>query len=424
MKSIIKKFIPAFILSWYYSFWPFLGFLFYRNPSRKITVIGITGTNGKTTVTHLATQILEDAGYKVASISSLRFKIGSREWTNDLKMTMPGRMRIQQFLRDAVRADCRYVVMEVTSEGIKQKRHLYIQFDTAVFTNLTPEHIESHGSFEKYRRAKGEFFAIPHRTSIVNFDDENAEYFLGFDAAQKIVYSAAASEGGGINSYDSVLAASRVSLGSADISFDVGNVGFRVPLLGQFNVANTLAALSVGLAQGLGLASMQLSLTQARGIPGRMEVMSEKPFRVIVDYAHTPDALQKVYQTLGHSRLVCVLGAAGGGRDVWKRPELGRIAAQHCGRIILTDEDPYDENPASILQEVAAGIADKQTMTTILDRREAIGAALDAAEDGDTVIITGKGAEPWLMGAHGTRIAWDDRKVVREELKALLSTHT
>ena len=169
IKSFLKWLLPDWIFEKIYHavFWPVLGVILYRNPSRKIKIIGVTGTNGKTTVVHLATHILESAGFNVASLSSLRFKIGHAEWKNILKMTMPGRLKMQKFLRQAVNARCDYLVMEVTSEGIKQNRHRFINFDTVVFTNLTPEHIESHGSFEKYKENKGKLFALPHRVSII-----------------------------------------------------------------------------------------------------------------------------------------------------------------------------------------------------------------------------------------------------------------
>ena len=396
-------------------------------------MIGITGTNGKTTVVHLATRILEDEGYKVASISSLRFKIGEREWTNDLKMTMPGRMRIQKFLHDAADAGCSHVVLEVTSEGIRQGRHRFIRFDTAVFTNLTPEHIESHGSFEKYREAKGQFFKARHRTSIVNLDDEAAGYFLHFDADEKLGYSIEQSVGDDF-SFSTVCAQNR-SVDASGVSFDIGDVSFKVPLFGTFNVHNALAAICIGLAQGVELEPMSRFLARVQGVPGRMELVVRKPFRVIVDYAHTPDALEKVYGTIlelkkDNSKMVCVLGATGGGRDKWKRPEFGRIAAQYCDEILLTDEDPYDENPTSILEQIEVGFSKipnskfqiPNSYIKILDRREAIREALKQARPGDTVVITGKGAEPWMVVARGRKIPWDDRKIVREELKALSST--
>lgn len=430
MKSLVKKVTPPFILSGYYLLWPLLGSFLYRWPSRDMKVIGITGTNGKTTVTHLATRILEDEGYKVASISSLRFKIGEREWTNSLKMTMPGRTRIQKFLRDAADEGCSHVVLEVTSEGIRQRRHRFIQFDTAVFTNLTPEHIESHGSFEKYREAKGQFFTARHRVSIVNLDDEAAGYFLHFDADEKLGYSITQSVGDDF-SFSTVHAQNR-SVDVAGVSFDIGDVSFEVPLFGTFNVHNALAAICIGLSQGVELEPMSRFLARIQGIPGRMELVARIPFRVVVDYAHTPDALEKVYGTISelkkdNSKMICVLGATGGGRDKWKRPEFGKLAAKYCDEIILTDEDPYDEEPMSILQEVEEGIKSykqAKSYNLILDRREAIRVALMRAQEADTVIITGKGAEPWMVVARGRKIPWDDRKIVREELETLLSTHT
>lgn len=397
---MLKKVIPPLFFDWYYQFWPLLGALIYRFPayspgriSRHIKVIGITGTNGKTTVAHLATDIFEAAGYKVASISSLRFKIKDREWNNDLKMTMPGRIAIQKFLRNAVNEGCDYAVLEVTSEGIKQHRHDFIDFDVAVFTNLTPEHIERHGGFENYKTTKGELFKKA-KTCIINSDDENAEYFSSLCAGKKYGYS--------------------VKSNNLDLTLPL-------PLPGEFNLYNALAAAYVGLSQGVDMQIIKMAFEKFKGVPGRMEVVTNEPFSVVVDYAHTPDALQKVYETLSggnpksearNSKLICVLGAAGGGRDKWKRPELGKIAAKYCDQIILTDEDPYDENPTEIIQQIMAGV---QNATVELDRRAAIKKALQIARPRDTVIITGKGAEPWMMTKQG-KIPWDDRKIVREAL--------
>ena len=404
MKSVIKKITPEFFLGWYHQFWPLLGAILFRTPSRHIKVIGITGTNGKTTVTHLATEILEAAGYKVASISSLRFKIGDREWKNELKMTMPGRMKIQKFLREAVDARCQYVVMEVTSEGIKQYRHKFIDFDLAVFTNLTPEHIESHGGFENYKKAKGELFKIA-KEAVINLDDPHAEYFSALCKGKKYGYSTRSKK-----------------------------IEFTLPLLGEFNLSNALAAAYVGLSQGVDVRIIKEALEATKGIPGRMEIIVREPFSVIVDYAHTPDALEKVYKTLQKSRMICVLGSAGGGRDKWKRPQMGKIAAHYCDEIILTNEDPYDEDPKKIISQIEAGIRsedpcsvcigpnqDQNTphapreIVKILDRKEAIKKALQIAKHNDTVIITGKGAEPWLMTREG-KIPWDDRKIVKDAL--------
>lgn len=428
----IKIFIPRpvfrFFQPAYHLFLAYAAAAFYGFPSRKLKVIGVTGTNGKSTVVHMITSILEEAGEKVSSISSLRFRINGEEQKNDLKMTMPGRFRLQKFLRQAVNNDCRYAVLEVTSEGIKQFRHVGINFDIAVLTNVTPEHIESHGSFEKYRAAKAELFKKTP-IHILNGEDPSIEYFLKIPSRRRIVYS------------------------KKDLPAD-----FRLKLLGNFNIENAAAAYHAARELGIDREIIKRALEKIVGIPGRMEFVKHESFAVVVDYAHTPDALSKVYETLRNYKLpttnyklICIFGAAGGGRDKWKRPEMGKIAAEFCGEIILTNEDPYDENPAVILEDIEKGInltplppllrkeRGKNTSfpfhltkgegarlaggvrgyKKILDRREAIREALKSACPGDTVIITGKGAEPWIVGPNGTKMSWDDREVVKEELAKL-----
>jgi len=434
-KILNKKFIPPLIGRYYHFIWPFLGNLIHGAPSKKIKVIGVTGTNGKTTVVHLATEILEEAGFKVASISSLRFKVGDKEWKNELKMTMPGRMVIQKFLSYAVKEGCEYCVLEVTSEGIKQFRHKFINFNTAAFTNLTPEHIESHGGFENYKRAKAELFKkIKNGISIINLDDESADYFLKFPSKEKYAYTVQKSplelnipkHYGGVR----VIEARDVEASNSGIEFSVDGVKFSLSLLGMFNVHNALAAICIGISHGVSLESMSNTLAKVPAIPGRMEVVIKEPFSVIVDYAHTPDALEKVYKTIKESdggikkesRMICVLGSAGGGRDKWKRPKMGEIAAKYCDQIICTNEDPYDESPEGILDDIEEGIKDFTTAMIscfrTLDRREAIKKSMETAKPGDVVVITGKGAEPWMVTKEG-KIPWDDREVVREEMKKL-----
>jgi len=404
MKNLIRKLVPSFLIGWYHFSLAFLGTLIFRFPSRKLKVIGVTGTNGKTTTIEMISKILEAAGNKVASLSSIKFKIGNREWTNTLKMTMPGRFKLQRFLRQAVNSGCKYVVLEVTSEGIKQYRHKFIDFDAAVFTNLSPEHIESHGSFENYRAAKGKLFQAAKNIHVINIDDENREYFLQFPAEKKYTY--------GLNQGD---------INSKDLKLNL-------QLIGNFNIYNALAAICVGVSQGVNLEICKKVLEEVRGIPGRMEEVISEPFKVFVDYAFTPNALEKVYQTLTNlkpktynlqPKLICVLGACGGGRDKWKRPVLGKIAAEYCDEIIITNEDPYDENPMDIINQVAEGVG--QRAKKILDRREAIKRALCVTKLSTTsiVVITGKGCEPWICVAGGKKIPWDDREIVREEFKKL-----
>ena len=426
IKNLIKKFTPEFLISGYHLKLAFLGAFLYGFPSRKLSVVGITGTSGKSTVVDLTTRILEETGHRVASISSIRFKIGEREWENTLKMTMPGRLKLQKFLREAVKAGCKCAVLEVTSEGIKQYRHKFIKFNTAVFNNLSPEHIESHGGFENYKDCKGKLFRATKNTHIINLDDDNAEYFLQFPAAKKLGFSTKkdrerVSENGSLSAK---IIAKDITDELSWIKFRVENIDFKLPLLGKFNVYNALAAICVGLSQGISLETCKKALEKAKGIPGRMEIVIKEPFKVIVDYAITPVALEKVYQTATRqlvnpstNQLICVLGACGGGRDKWKRPVFGEIASEYCGEIIITNEDPYDENPMDIINQVAEGAGGKAQK--ILDRREAIKTALQLAKPKDVVITTGKGCEPWMCVAGGKKIPWDDRKIVKEEFQKL-----
>jgi len=397
MKSLTKKFIPPFLLSWYHFKLAFLGALIYRFPSRKLKVIGVTGTNGKSTTVEFITKIFEEAGIPVASQSSIRFKIKDKEWLNTYKMTMPGRFFIQKFLRQAADAGCKYAVIEVTSEGIKQYRHKFINFDTAVFTNLAPEHIESHGSFENYKIAKGKLFQATKNIHIINIDDKNSDYFLKFPAKKTYTYG----------------------LSKGNINYQ--NTNFKLQLLGDFNIYNALAAICVGVSRGIGMDICKRAVEKITGIPGRMEMVISEPFKVFVDYAFTPNALEKVYSGIkkdfNPQEMICVLGACGGGRDKWKRPILGQLAAKYCQKIIITNEDPYDENPEKIIQDVALGAGGKAK--TISDRREAIKEALKIARPNDAVILTGKGCEPWICLAGGKKMAWDEKKVVKEEFNNL-----
>ncbi|MBI2450282.1 MAG: UDP-N-acetylmuramoyl-L-alanyl-D-glutamate--2,6-diaminopimelate ligase [Candidatus Nealsonbacteria bacterium] len=402
IKDAVKKITPSFLLDFYHLSLAFLGAVFYGFPSRKLKVIGVTGTNGKSTVVLMIAKILEEAGFKTASLSSISFKIGDKEWPNALKMTMPGRFQIQKFLKQATDSRCLYAVVEVTSEGIKQHRHRFIDFDTVVFTNLSPEHIERHGSFEKYKEAKGKLFEACKNIHIINRDDKNSDYFWSFPAKKKIGFTMSGGPAS-IAHYGG-----RASIVSAE---NILPLNLKLP--GEFNLYNAAAAIAVGLSQGIDLEICKDALLKIESIPGRMEKILGEPFSAIVDYAHTPEALEKVYQAMG-GRKICVLGSAGGGRDKWKRPEIGKIAAKYCHEIILTNEDPYDEPPENILDDIASGAPNAQK---ILDRREAIKKALSLAGSGDTVIITGKGSEPWMCIKRGKKIPWSDKQIVLDMLK-------
>ncbi|HOL90528.1 MAG TPA: UDP-N-acetylmuramoyl-L-alanyl-D-glutamate--2,6-diaminopimelate ligase [Candidatus Pacearchaeota archaeon] len=405
MKNLIKKIIPPFLLNFYHFSLAFLGALIYGFPSRNLIVIGITGTSGKTTTAELTIKILEEylkekkSNQKVALASSIKFKIGENEEENKLKMTMPGRFTLQKFLKKAVKNNCKYAVLEVTSEGIKQYRHKFIKFDVALLTNLSPEHIESHKGFENYKKAKGKLFEETKNIHIINIDDKNADYFLKFPARKKYTFG----------------------LNQGDINNKDLNLNLLIP--GDFNIYNALAAICIAFSQNIDIEFSKKVVENFKGIPGRMEVVIEKPFKVVVDYAITPVSLEKVYKTLisdfknKDSKLICVLGSCGGGRDKWKRPVLGEIAYKYCDNIIITNEDPYDEDPLKIIDDVAKGA--KEKAQKILDRKEAIKTAIKLAKENDTIIITGKGCEPLMCLANGKKIPWDDRKIVKEEFKKI-----
>lgn len=412
-RKIIPEKIFKALQPIYHWLMAFLAAVIYRFPSRKIFVVGVVGTKGKTSTIEIISAILEEAGYKTALTSSLRFKTNKESQKNEYKMTMPGRFFMQKFLRKAVKEKCQYAILEMTSEGAVQHRHKFIKLNALIFTNLAPEHIEAHGSFENYREAKLKYFKAlekskeKRRIIIINEDDQNAGRFLNFDIPEKIKY--------GLKNLKSY------TLLKDGVEFEIDNIKIKSKLCGEFNLYNILAAISFCKSQNIGVETIKIAVEKFKGIEGRMEEINEgQDFKIIVDYAHTPDSLEKVYEVFQNSKKICVLGSAGGGRDKWKRPEMGKIASKHCDQIILTNEDPYDEDPRAIVEEVKGGISSGRC-EIIMDRGEAIKKALSYAKTGDAVIITGKGAEPWLMGPKGTKIKWDDREVVREELRKILN---
>ncbi len=420
----IKRFIPRAVLAKlrppYHLALSYLGSVMYRNPSREITVIAVTGTKGKSTVTELIATILEADNKKVASLSTIQFKIGDTVKRNLFKMTTPGRFFVQKFLRDAVKAGCTHAVLEMTSEGAKQFRHRFIHFDALVFTNLTPEHIESHGSFDAYKAAKLsiakqlEESGKQPRYIVANVDDEHGADFLNFSVEEKLPYQLS-----NLKLY--TLHRDGISLIFQDAEEEMT---IRVPLVGLFNVSNTLAAITLTRALGVPLRTIEKALRHLPPIKGRVEHFfspkeAAKHITAVVDYAHTPDSLEKFYQAFKDQPKICILGNTGGGRDTWKRPEMAAIAERYCDKIILTNEDPYDEDPRKIVDEMANGIEDQTKLDIIMDRRLAIKTALEEAKEGSYVLISGKGTDPYIMGPNNSRQPWSDAEVVQEELAAL-----
>lgn len=400
------------MVEWYHLAYAYGGAYLHRKPSTRLVVIGVTGTKGKSTTSELVRTMLAGAGYKVALASTIQFKIGNTAEPNLFKMSMPGRAYLQKFLRKAVDAGCTHAVIEMTSEGARQFRHKGIEMDALIFTNLAPEHIESHGSFEAYAQAKLslarhlETSSKRPRYIVANADDQYGKEFLKTNVEVRAPFALAHAE--------------PYTVDDTSVRFVYKGMLFTAPLPGLFNLKNILAALTLCDAMGIELDVLRRALERVSPVAGRAESVDRgQNFRVVVDYAHTPDSLRALFETYKGKDLIAVMGSTGGGRDQWKRPKMGAIADELCSSVFLTNEDPYDENPHKIINEIASGFTSLKPMI-ILDRREAIAAAIKRAGPGSVVAITGKGTDPYIMGPRGTKEPWSDRRVAEEELDKLL----
>lgn len=381
-------------------------------PAKRLKVIAVTGTKGKSSVIEMLARILEESGHTVAVSSTIRFATGNESHANPYKMTLPGRGFIQSFLKDAVEKRCDFAVIEVTSEAAIQYRHLFLSLDALVFTNLQEEHLESHGGMENYFLAKmriGKALAASAkrpRAIVATRDDEYGKRFLSLPVESSIPFSLEDAQ-------------NRRAEGTG-MSFTLEGVSFSIAHPGDFSVRNAIASAYAARFFGVPLEASAKALRSLELIRGRAErIEAGQDFLAVVDYAHTPDSLRALYGAYPNTRKICVLGNTGGGRDTWKRPLMGKIAEDACAEVILTNEDPYDEDPGAIVEAMASGMEKKPTI--IMDRREAIRTALSWAKAGDAVLITGKGTDPYIMEANGKRTSWDDATVVREELSKLRS---
>ena len=414
LKNSIARVLPApvlrKILSFYHLLLSWLGAALYGHPANKIIVIGVTGTKGKSSTTEIVNTIFEEAGYSTALLNSIRIKTADRSERNLMRMTMPGRFFIQNFLSDAKNAGCTIAIIEMTSEGARQNRHRFLEMNALLFTNLAPEHIESHGSFQEYADAKYEIGRELVRSRkrpriiVANADDKESSRYLSLSVESAIPFS-----------LSSCAPWSADELGG---HFLFDGVDVVVELPGEFSLKNALGAAAVARVFNIGGNIIARALKKVKGIPGRAERIEEgQNFTVVVDYAHTPDSIEALYKAYESRRKICVLGATGGGRDIWKRSVIGAIADSECEEVILTSEDPYDENPRAIIDAIASKM--KRVPEIIMDRREAIRFALSSAHAGDAVLITGKGTDPCICVENGKRIPWSDANVAREELKGI-----
>lgn len=430
MKAYLRKILgPQFVL-WTHRVRGFLAAVFYSFPGRKLRIIGVTGTNGKTTACNMIARILEKANYKVGMATTINFKIGAKEWVNQTKMTTVSPFALQKFLSDCVKAGCHWVVLETTSHAISQARNYAVDYQIAVLTNITHDHLDYHKNFEDYRDTKAKIFATGRTINILNADDKSIEYFEKLPARHQITYGTENPDGGRRRRPD--ILAKKIILEPANTLFTVvtpnGQIAIDLKLPGVFNVYNALSAIAVAFALKIHLNVAKQALEGIANIPGRMEKVDlGQSFTVLVDYAHTPDAMEKIYQTLNlakKARIIAVYGATGD-RDRSKRPILGALGGKYADVVIITNEDPYTEDPAKIIEEVAAGVprgADPEkpkikgeNFFIVPDRKQAIAKAVQMAYKDDIVLITGKGAEECMVVGH-VKIPFSDKKVVKEAL--------
>jgi len=422
MFAFLRRLIPDRhpLRLFYHKIKAFIAAVVYGFPSRHLIVVGVTGTNGKTTTVNLITNILNKAGYKVGMTSTVGFQIGDNRWMNNTKQSTASPFVLQKLLRKMVKSDCKYAIVEVTSHAIVQSRVLGVNFDVAVITNVTGDHVEYHGSFSSYLDAKGGLFrkvskgarkfGVP-KVLVVNSDDEYFNYFDQFVADRKISYG---------------LSRATVYAEKVDNRPDGSSFVLHVPnnamplniaMPGKYNVYNALAASSVCMALGVTLEVIRDALNESSTVVGRFESVDKgQKFSVIVDYAHTPDALESLfalYSSLTKGKFFVVFGATGGGRDKAKRSKMGEIAHKYADYIVVTNDDPYDEDVWDIINQVSEGIPRNEgdTFWRIPDRYEALRLALTLATDGDTVVVAGKGSEE-IMIVGGKRLEWNDKKVI------------
>jgi UDP-N-acetylmuramoyl-L-alanyl-D-glutamate--2,6-diaminopimelate ligase len=383
---------------------------FYGDPTERLRVVGVTGTNGKTTTAFLVHEILKAAEFPCGLLGTVKQIVGGVE--KEVVRTTPEAIELQSTFRQMLDGGDEACAMEVSSHALTLHRADAIHFEVAIFTNLTQDHLDFHADMEDYFLAKRKLFEMGPKTAIVNVDDPYGRRLAG--EFECLTFSAEGAEAD--------YSARDVSFDAGGARFTVGDVELRTGMPGHFNVANALGAFAAAEAMGVGPEIAAAGLARAARVPGRFEPVDEgQGFTVLVDYAHTPDSLENVLlaaRRLTTGRLIAVFGA-GGDRDRDKRPKMGRAGAERSDLAVVTSDNPRSENPEAIAAEVAAGASGAEgagELEVVVDRREAIALALARAAPGDTVVIAGKGHEQGQEFEDGRKVPFDDREVAREEL--------
>jgi len=384
---------------------------FYENPSEKLNLIGITGTNGKTSVTTLLFDVFKNLGFKSALISTVEYRIGEKSIPST--HTTPDVIRLNQILAEAVEEGCEYAFMEVSSHGIHQNRTEGLQFKIAGFTNITHDHLDYHKTFDEYIKTKKRFFdeLNPEAVAITNIDDKNGNVMLQNTKAAKKTYAL------------KTMADFHGKIMEADFNGMLLNFGgkeFWTTLTGKFNVYNLLLVFAIAVECGFHEEDILKAISNLKRVKGRFETLkSEGGIFFVVDYAHTPDALENILDSINeirtkNERLITVFGC-GGDRDHAKRPEMGRIATRKSTLAIITSDNPRTENPADIIKEIEAGVEPQyfSKYTSIPDRKEAIKMAIKFAEPKDIILVAGKGHEDY-QEINGVKHHFDDKEMIIE----------
>jgi UDP-N-acetylmuramoyl-L-alanyl-D-glutamate--2,6-diaminopimelate ligase len=434
LKKVVQPIIPKSLINFFHYTESIAAAKKYKNPSEQMIVIGIVGSKGKTTTANMLWSILSADGHKVGLIGTANIRYGSKEEMNPYHMTMPGAFVMQKILAKMASMKCKYVIMEVPSEGQTQYRHIGINFDVLVFTNVTKELMAAHDfSMETlHKHNKRVFKRLTHsrrktidlartpKMIIANTDNKHAKDYLIFQADKKLTFG---------TKTDADYKITDVQDTQNGISFDINGTSYKVKILGKINAINAAGAIATASALGANKKAITSGLSKLPTIPGRMEVIEGKqPFTVVVDYAHEQASMTALMNSAKDmkpkgAKVITLLGAEGGGRDSAKRPEMGEICAKGSDIIILSNVDPYEDDPMYIINDIKkgaikAGAKEGKSMLIVPDRREGIRKALQLAKKDDLVLITGKGAEQSIV-IGGKSSPWDDRKVVKEELNAI-----
>jgi len=427
LRRIIPERSPSRLL--YHKISAFLACVWYRFPSYHLRIIGVTGTSGKSSTTELIYSLLRHSGKKTGALSTLQIHIGDQTLPNTTLRTTMSPWKTQSFLRQMVKAKCEYAVVEVTSHAIDQNRVWGVAFDTVVLTNVSDgEHLDYHGTFADYVRTKQRLFRDlitshrkPHvpKVSVLNQDDKQFEIFDDHVADKKFTYSVHKG-----SSFHPTNVRSTAKGTTFDLRVPNNQLTLSVPLIGEHNIANLLAAIAAVNAQGISFQAIENSLKKFTGIPGRLEPIDEgQDFSVVVDFSYKPSALEAVITSLKpliKGRIYVIWGGAGGGRTDKYFTECGRVLDKLADEIILTTDDPYEDDPKEIAKSVRKGIqrAEGEHFFEIEDRYEAIRYAIFTAEKDDLILVAGRGHEQ-VQTIGKQKISFDDRDVCREILRFL-----